>query len=425
LLAVLLASFGLSVHPASLPAAIESGLPARSPAEVGMSAERLASIERLVLQGMQAGGYPGASVVIGRHGYSVLQQGYGRISWAADAPHVNSETTLFDIASLTKVVGTTTAVMILFDQGKLKLSDRVAKYLPEFATGEKANVTIEQLLVHRSGLPAGLQLWLKARTPVQARDLVLRSPLRCKPGTCYLYSDLGADVLGFVVEKISGRKLDQFLGDRVFSPLAMTSTMFKPPPSLKSLIAPTEIAPPRGYRIQGEVHDESAFTLGGVTGHAGLFSTADDLSVFAQMMLNGGEFNGVRIVAETTVALFTRRTAGTRALGWDTANGEAGAGQFLSPRAYGHTGYTGTSLWIDPERQLFVVLLTNRVHAPKVRQPGYLIADVRNDLMDAAVLSVMDSYPGVLDLESTFRSDTASYWNLRVVPKGTRSSPLR
>jgi CubicO group peptidase (beta-lactamase class C family) len=424
-LAVALTSLNFALHPAALPTTLEFGLPVRSPAEVGMSAERLASIERLVLRGVQAGGYPGAAVTIGRHGYSVLQQGYGRISWAADAPRVNSETTLFDLASLTKVVGTTTAIMVLYDDGKLRLTDRVSKYLPEFGTGDKALVTIEQLLVHRFGLPAGLQLWLKARTPMKARDVVLHTPLRCRPGTCFMYSDLGADVLGFVVEKISGRKLDQFLGDRIFSPLAMTSTMFRPPPSLRSLIAPTEVAPPRGYRIQGEVHDESAFALGGVSGHAGLFSTADDLSVFAQMMLNGGEYNGVRVVADSTVSLFTRRTAGSRALGWDTANGEAGAGQFLSPRAYGHTGYTGTSLWIDPERQLFVVLLTNRVHAPKVRQPGYLIADVRNDLMDAAVLSVMDQYPGVLELTSTFRSDTATYWDAKSVPKGTRSSTGR
>ncbi len=190
-----------------------------------------------------------------------------------------------------------------------------------------------------------------------------------------------------MIEAIAGESLDVFLHDKVFEPLGMNDTFFRPADSLTYRIAPTEIAPPRGYPLQGQVHDENAYALGGVAGHAGLFSTAADLSIFAQMMLNGGSYNGVRILSDTTVALFTHRAAGTRALGWDTADGDGGSGKFLDSRAYGHTGYTGTSIWIDPERQMFVLLLTNRVHAARARRPAKVISDVRADLADAAVAS--------------------------------------
>jgi CubicO group peptidase (beta-lactamase class C family) len=399
---------------------VEAKLPVRPPSEVGMSGERLKAVDRVIQKGLDAGGYPGATLILARQGYAVVQKGYGRLGWDARSPATSPDSTLYDLASLTKVVATTTAIMILFDEGKLGLDDRVSQYLPEFKGGDKGLVTIEHLLTHYSGLPAGRQLWLMAKSPAEARSLVIDAKLNCKPGRCFTYSDLGPDILGFVVEKITGKKFDQFVRERVLAPLSMTNTMFKPAASLKPRIAPTATEAPRGHSIWGEVHDESAFALGGVTGHAGLFSSAADLAVFAQMMLNRGSYNGVRIVAESTVALFTRRTAGTRALGWDTANGEAGAGQFLSDKAYGHAGYTGTSLWIDPEREMFVVFLTNRVHAPRVRQPGYLIADVRNDLMDAAVVSVMDMPLGAIEVPSAFRSDTASYWNARTVRRGTR-----
>ncbi len=407
---------------AALPTGLgDAGLPIRAAIDVGMSRDRLANVDRLIRKGMEAGGYPGAAVVVGRRGYSVIQKGYGQLSWDPLSPYVSAENTIYDLASLTKVVGTTTAIMILFDEGKIKLTDPVSKFLPEFKTGDKARVTVKHLLLHNSGMPAGKELWRLAKTPLQARNVVLQAKLVCKPGVCFKYSDLGPDVLGFIIEKITQKKLDQFLAERVFTPLGMTSTFFKPSQAVRARTAPTEVSRPRGHRLQGEVHDESAWALGGAAGHAGLFSTADDLSIFAQMMLNRGEYGGVRIVSDSAVARFTTRgLSGTRALGWDTANGEFGAGQYLSPRAYGHTGYTGTSLWVDPERNMFVVLLTNRVHEPKVRQPGYLIADVRNDLMDAAVLSVTDSPLGLIDMPTSFRSDTASYWDARVVNKGTR-----
>ena len=396
------------------------GLPSKAPKAVGMSASRLQSIDRLVARGIKEGGYPGAAVVVGRKGAAVWEKGFGTLSWSKTSGAVDPGQTIYDLASLTKVVGTTTAMMILFDEGRLELDAPVSKYLPAFAGGHKDSVTIRHLLTHRSGLPAGRDLWRTAKNPQEARLMVIDAPLTCKPGSCYIYSDLGADVLGMVIETISGMGLDEFLQKRVFEPLSMTNTYFRPADSLRARVAPTEVMPPRGYPLQGEVHDENAYALGGVAGHAGLFSTANDLAVFAQMMLNGGSYGDVRIVADSTVALFTRRSAGSRALGWDTADGDGGAGRYLTQRAYGHTGYTGTSLWIDPDREMFVILLTNRVHAAKARRPATVISDVRADLADAAVLAVVDGPEGVRAMPASFRSDKAVGWN-RAAPSSRRS----
>jgi CubicO group peptidase (beta-lactamase class C family) len=376
-----------------------------------MSAERLANINRVVKRGIDAGGYPGASVVIGRQGAAVLQKGYGHVGWQSSSADVDAERTVYDLASLTKVVGTATAAMVLFDEGRLDLDAPVIKYLPAFGGGAKDVVTVRHLLTHRSGLPAGRELWRIASNPSDAKAIVLETPLACRPGACFVYSDLGADVLGWVVESIAGQGLDVFLRERVYAPLGMNDTFFNPPDSLRDRIAPTEVTPPRGYPIKGEVHDENAYALGGVAGHAGLFSTAADLAIFAQMMLNGGEYAGVRIVSDSAIALFTHRSAGTRALGWDTAEGQGGSGEYLTERAFGHTGYTGTSIWIDPDREMFVVLLTNRVHAARARRPAKVIADVRADLADAAALSVVESGDNVLRMPASFRADRADGWN--------------
>ena len=399
----------LALALATLVAATEK-LPLRSPKSVGMSAERLATISRVVRRGVDAGGYPGAAVVIGRRGAAVYEKGFGRIGWTKDAAEVDADRTIYDLASLTKVVGTTTAAMILYDETRLDLDAPVARYLPTFTGGAKDLVTVRHLLTHRSGLPAGRELWRMASSVDQAKRIVLETPLACQPGACYVYSDLGADVLGWVVEAIAGQRIDHFLAERVFVPLGMNDTFYNPPDSVRYRIAPTEVSPPRGYPIKGEVHDENAFALGGVAGHAGLFSTAADLAVFAQMMLNGGSYDDVRIVSDSAVSLFTRRTAGTRALGWDTADGQGGSGEYLTESAFGHTGYTGTSLWIDPDRQMFVVLLTNRVHAARARRPAKVIADVRADLADAAALSVEDM-DQVLTMPASFRADRADGWN--------------
>jgi CubicO group peptidase (beta-lactamase class C family) len=411
--------------PPAAPSAAGDGLPVKTPSAVGMSAARLATIDRVVERGISAGGYPGAAVVVGRMGAAVWEKGFGRLGWTSDDGSVVPERTIYDLASLTKVVGTTTAIMILYDEGKIHLDDPVVKFIPEFTGGAKDQVTIRMLLEHRSGLPAGRDLWRLTSTPAEARAAVISTDLFAPPGRTYEYSDLGADMLGFVVEAVSGETLDKFLDERVFVPLGMSDTHFRPDPSLRGRIAPTELNPPRGYPLRGEVHDENAYALGGVAGHAGLFSTASDLSIFAQMLLDGGTYNGTRIVADSTVALFTKRAAGTRALGWDTCNGEGSCGKYLGPTAYGHTGFTGTSLWIDPDREMFVILLTNRVHAARARRPAKVIADVRADLSDAAALAVTDSRSGLLDMPRTFRADRAEGWNRPIHVARSRSKSRR
>lgn len=394
-------------------------LPVRTPESVGMSPDRLEIIDRVVREGMRAGGYPGAAVVIGRQGAAVWRKGFGTLGWAFESPAVTADQTIYDLASLTKVVATTTAAMILCDEGRLPLDAKVTDYLPGFVGRWKDEVTIRHLLTHRSGLPAGRELWRVARTPDEAKESVLTTKLRYHPGRAYIYSDLGADVLGWVVEAIAGQPLDVFVRNRVFDPLGMHNTFFLPPDSVRDRVAPTI--------GQGLVHDENAQTLGGVAGHAGLFSTADDLAVFAQMMLDGGIYHGTRIVSDSTVRLFTQRAAGSRALGWEMADGRHGAGEYLGASAYGHVGFTGTSLWIDPQRDMFVILLTNRVHLARVRRPSTVIADIRADLADAAALAVTDDDLRITTMPASFRADRAVNWNkpLRVRRSRHKRPPTR
>jgi len=383
----------------------------RPPSDVGMDAQRLVLIDRAVKQGLMAGGYPGAAVVVGRRGAIVWEKGYGSSDWGFGLPTVQTTSTLYDIASLTKVIATSAAAMVLYDRGKLKLDAPVSRYLPEFRGGDKGRVTIRDLLTHRSGLPAGRSL-TSAHNARQARRLVLETPLDAPPGTRTEYSDLGADVLGFVIEAIAGEPLDRFVARTIYSRLGLRNTLFRPGRDRRSRVAPTENYPPRGYPIRGEVHDDAAFALGGVAGHAGLFTTASDLAVFAQMMLNGGKYNGVRIVSDTTVARFTQRSAGSRALGWDTCIGGGSCGFYLGPRTYGHTGYTGTSLWIDPDQQVFVIVLTNWVHAAPSAHvaPIAVLADVRSDIADIAALSITDGPEGILPMPDRLRADRQIGW---------------
>lgn len=376
-----------------------------------MAAERLEIIDRIVNEGIRAGGYPGAAVVIGRQGAAVWRKGFGTLGWGIGSSAVTADSTIYDLASLTKVVATTTAAMILYDEGRLPLDSKVVDYLPGFIGKWKDEVTIRHLLTHRSGLPAGRELWRVARTPEQNRQAVIETKLRFRPGRSFIYSDLGADVLGWVVESIAGQALDAFVRERVFEPLGMTNTYFLPPDSVHDRVAPTDRSARRGSVVGAQVHDENAYVLGGVSGHAGLFSTADDLAVFAQMMLNGGTYGETRIVSEETVRTFTQRAAGSRALGWEMAEGRHGAGEYLSPTAYGHIGFTGTSLWIDPQRDMFVILLTNRVHAARVKRPATVISDIRADVSDAAALAVTDEELHISVMPASFRADRALNWN--------------
>ncbi|MEO6864728.1 MAG: serine hydrolase domain-containing protein [Gemmatimonadaceae bacterium] len=383
-------------------------LPSISPDSAGMSGKRLAEIDVIVGRGIKDGGFPGAAVVIGRDGGEVLASGFGNISWAKNAGPVDPDSTIYDLASLTKVVATTSAIMALYDDGTIHLDDKVVHWIPTFTGGWKDSVTIRQLLTHRSGLPPGRELWRHMGDPARARAAVISTPLvkGCPPGSCYMYSDLGADMLGFIAEAASGERLDDFTERRIFDPLGMMSTTFKVQPEDMHYLAPT--GAPRG-----RVHDSNAAALGGIAGHAGLFSTASDLAVFAQMLLNGGAYEGTRIFSTATVRLFTTRAAGTRALGWDTcdsANVRATCGRYLSARAFGHTGFTGTSMWIDPDRRMFMILLTNRVDNPRVRRPALVIHDIRADIADAAVLAVADADAGAPIIRPQFRSDSQKRW---------------
>jgi CubicO group peptidase (beta-lactamase class C family) len=349
-----------------------------------MSAARLALIDEVMRRGIAAGGFPGGAVIVGRRGSIVWERGYGTLDWTTDV-RVDAERTMYDVASLTKVVATTAATMVLVDRGKLRLDDPVARSLPAFRGKGKDSVTIRELLMHRSGLPAGRILSRKG--PEAARRVVLATPLVRQPGSRIEYSDLGADVLGFVVERVARERLDRFLRRTVYDPLGMGSTMFRPGRTLQGRIAPTE-----GPVARGEVHDRNARALGGVAGHAGLFATAGDLASFAQMMLDSGWVAGKKVFAGSTVGEFTRPGPGWRALGWETCSGGGSCGRYLSTRAFGHTGFTGTSMWIDPERELFVIVLTNWIHgrATGGTAPVAILQDIRGDISDLAALSISD-----------------------------------
>lgn len=356
------------------------------PESAGMSAIRLALIDEVMRRGIAAGGFPGGAVVVGRSGTIVWERGYGTLDWTTDT-RVDPERTMYDVASLTKVVATTAATMVLVDRGKLRLDAPVARSLPAFRGKGKGEVTIRDLLMHRSGLPAGRVLLRRGSTPASARRRVLSTALVRRPGTGTEYSDLGLDVLGFVVERSTRERLDRFLRRSVYDPLGMNSTMFRPGPSLRSRIAPTETRVARG-----EVHDRNAEALGSVAGHAGLFSTAGDLAVFAQVLLDGGRAGTRRVFSDRIVSEFTRPGPGWRALGWETCSGGGSCGRFLSSRAFGHTGFTGTSMWIDPERELFVIVLTNWIHgrAGGGTAPVAVLQDVRGDIADLAALAITD-----------------------------------
>ena len=272
--------------------------------------------------------------------------------------------TLFDLASLTKPVATATSVMLLAEDGKLCLNDPVAKHLPEFAADGKQAITIRQLLTHQGGLIADNDMSDYAGSREEAIARLLATRPRSPPGESFVYSDVGFMVLGLLVERVAGESLDRFVAAHAFQPLGLEETGYLPGVELSRRAAPTERR--NGHWMQGEVHDPRAFGLGGTAGHAGLFSTAADLAVYAQMIFNRGNYDGKQILKPETVAEMTRphpTAGGVRALGWDMRTGySSNRGQGFSDRAFGHGGFTGTSLWIDPELELIVIFLSNRVH---------------------------------------------------------------
>ena len=329
--------------------------------------DAFAEIDHVVQHHIGLGNLPGAVVLVGHLDTVVFEKAYGNRSVEPEIEAMTPET-VFDLASLTKVVATAPSVMLLVQRGRLKLDDPVSKYLPAFGQAGKKQVTLRQLLVHYSGLPADLRQTRRRRiTSKNALSRIYQARLVAPPGQRFIYSDLGFVVLGKVVEKVTGRSLARFAQENIFSPLGMASTGFLPRPEVIPNIAPTERLK-EGGMLRGQVHDPLASKLGGIAGDAGLFSTARDLARFCQMFLHRGSLNGVEMFHPETVALMTSVQSpdgkpDIRGFGWDIQSTYSSVkGSLFSAASYGHTGYTGTSLWIDPETQTFLIILTNRVH---------------------------------------------------------------
>ncbi|MEE8437745.1 MAG: serine hydrolase, partial [Candidatus Neomarinimicrobiota bacterium] len=324
--------------------------------------------------------WPGAVLLAAKKGKIFIHEAAGFHTY--DRQEKTSRGDIFDLASITKIAATTSAVMKLYEQGKLDLDDKVVKYLPGFKgiqkefIDQKNNITIKNLLTHSSGLPSFKQYYLMPGTRETRLDSIYNTEPIVPIGEQTLYSDVGLIILGKLIEKVSGTGLDAFVDTLIFKKLGMNSTYFNPPPERIKRIVPTEYNHGKGIFTRGYVHDENALSLGGVAGHAGLFSSAYDLGIFSQTMLNGGLYGWQRIFKQETVDLFTMRAlvveGSSRCLGWDSPSGRASGGIYLSSKSYGHTGFTGTSLWIDPENEIFVILLTNAVHPDrKNKNPQY------------------------------------------------------
>lgn len=336
-------------------------------AALGGQESRFSRAFALTRDAIHRGAFPGAALAVVHRGALVACRGFGRFTYQADSPLVERDT-VFDLASLTKVVAATAMAMILHEREVLRFESPAADLLPEFVSfapaGQQADrrqVILRMLLAHSSGLPRYLRLFESAHTPVELLGAACAVPLAWQPGTRAEYSDIGFILLGEILARLAGTPLDTFLARELFAPLGMTRTCFNPRAEWKAAIPPTE--DDRTFRrrvIQGEVNDENASVMNGVSGHAGLFACAADVARFAACMLRGGR----PVLRPGTVELFTRREtspAGTsRAIGWDTPSEPSSSGRYFSPGSFGHLGYTGTSLWIDPERQLSVTLLTNR-----------------------------------------------------------------
>ncbi len=332
--------------------------------------------------------FPGATVAVTHQGKLIAYKGLGHFTYDATSPAVTAET-IYDLASVTKVIATTTACMILYDHGLFKLDQPLVELLPGFAESDagqkdaRRQVTLRMLLAHSPGLPAYIKLFQTAHNKDELLKQALQVPLIADPATRAEYSDIGFILLGQALEKLSGEPLDQLCQREIFAKLNLAHTCFNPPDGLKPIIPPTEDDRTFRHRlIQGEVNDENASVMGGVAAHAGCFSTVLDVSVFAQYMLQGGS----PLVKKETLEIFTRRQgspAGTsRGLGWDTPSQPSQSGRYFSSRSYGHLGYTGTSLWIDPDRQLSVTLLTNRTWPDRGSQS---IKQIRPAFHDAVI----------------------------------------
>lgn len=379
------ASAPRSVAPPAAPkgAAADAGAPvAAAPAMTEEEAARWAPIDAAVARAIEEGKMPGCVVVAGRHDGVLFERAYGSRALLPERAPMTADT-VFDLASLTKPIATALGTMILVDRHEIDLDARASSYVPELA--KLPPFTVRHLLLHTSGLPA-----VTPMSDWSDHDELLRRigalRLKAEPGARFVYSDVGFTVLKEIVERVSGASLDAFAAEEIFAPLGMTETGFLPPPELRARAAPTEVRD--GGVIQGDVHDPRAFALGGVAGHAGLFSTAHDLSRFARAMLGRGALDGQRVLGEQAFEQFITRhetSKGGRALGWDVDSSFATHRSALfSPRAFGHGGYTGTAMWIDPDKDLFVLFLSNRVHPDGKGAVNPLIGEIASLAVSAA-----------------------------------------
>ena len=368
-----------SPAPVPAPAAAAAATPADAPGPA-LRATIRDSLHTILARARGDSAFPGAFAVVGNAAGIIAEDSTGTLDWGPSA--VPDEHSLWDLASLTKVTGMTTAMMQLWEAGRIDLDAPLQRYIPEWTGPNKEKVTLRHLITHTSGLPAFKAYDRQTHDPDSLAKLMFATPLDTLPGVRMVYSDIGAYMLGRLVERVSGKTLDQYVVKHVFRPLGMNETGYRPDPALKPRIAPTEIDPVRGGKVWGVVHDERAYYLGGVSAHAGIFSSAHDLARLARMYLNGGVLDGVRVLRPSTIGTFTTRQVADRALGWQKPDGSNSAGHLMSERAFGHTGFTGTSIWIDPAHDVFVILLSNRVN-PTRNNPR--IGRVRVALADAVM----------------------------------------
>ncbi len=378
-------------------AAINSGIDLpKLPMTIGRATTgqeaRFAKAFEIIERNIAAKGFPGAVLAVGYKNQLVAMKAFGKMDYSPDAAPV-PENAIWDMASCSKVVATTTIAAMMIEQKWLSLDMPVRAYIPEFGVPDpndpKNKITVKQLMMHSSGLPAYEKYFLTSKDRAEIMAKIYATPLAYPPSTKSVYSDFGIILLGEIIQRLSGYPLDNVARVNIFQPIGMFDSTYNPPQRVWDRIPPTEDDREFRHRvIHGEVHDENAWVMGGVSGHAGLFSSARDLAVFSQVLLNGGIYGHKRLLLRSTLEMITHRQnepPGTsRALGWDTvsADGKSSGGHFLSAAAFGHTGFTGTSIWIDPEKELFIILLTNRVNPTRDKN---VMIQVRPQVADAVV----------------------------------------
>jgi beta-glucosidase-like glycosyl hydrolase/CubicO group peptidase (beta-lactamase class C family) len=341
--------------------------------------------------------FPGAQVAIVHDGKLLVNRGFGHQTYDPASPKIDTKS-IYDLASVTKVIATTISAMRMWENNQLELDIPISSYLPKFTGGLKDKVTMRHLLTHSGGLHWWAPLWEKATNKQEALEYIYSLPLDYTPGDSMIYSDLGLILAGEVLRVISSKEMDELAADLVFKPLGLQNTMYNPPRSLLPRIVPTEIGGSmnRGL-IHGEVHDENTFFLDGVSSHAGLFSTAEDLAVVAQMLLNGGIYAHKRLLTPSTIRYWTKKqnipAGSSRALGWDTPTpGKSTAGDYFGPNSFGHTGFTGTSIWVEPDRKVAIILLTNRVHPSRKRGGIYQVRRAFHNAVMKALFPDIEKY---------------------------------